>query len=172
MSKAFKINIINSMGAALEYYDYIIFALLTEYLSHIFFPDGNTKINILKTILIFATGGLAKIFGSMVFGMVSDKLGRKTNMLATIWLMAISTISIGLLPNYSTIGIYAPILLTFLRFLQGLSYSTEIPSTAVFVTENQKEAGAFNISLLISSSTIGAILASVVIPIAIINAVP
>lgn len=162
MNKNLKINIINNIGAALEYYDYIIFALLTEYLSHIFFPDGNTKINILKTILIFSTGSLAKIFGSIIFGAISDKLGRKTNMLATIWLMAISTIGIGLLPSYSTIGIYAPILLTFLRFLQGLSYSTEIPSTAVFVTENQKDTGAFNISLLISSSTIGAILASFV----------
>jgi MFS family permease len=157
-----KITLINNIGAVLEYYDYIIYALLTEYLSHIFFPTEDPSTAVLKTILIFIMGAIARIFGSVIFGLISDKLSRKFNLLTSISFMAVTTLGIGLLPGYNSIGIYAPILLTLFRFLQGLAYCAEIPSTAVFLSEYQTNSKGIKIAMLISSTTLGAILATFV----------
>jgi MFS family permease len=160
MKNNFKITAINNIGAILEYYDYIIYALLAEYISQIFFPAGDAQANILKTILIFITGAFARIVSSSVLGLISDKIGRKFNLMLSVMMMAIATLGIGLLPSYQSIGIYAPILLTLLRFTQGLAYSVEIPSTAVFFSEQDKKSTGLRVAGLISSATIGAIMAT------------
>src|SRR5438105_6175368 len=116
-----KITFLTSIGTALEYYDFVIYAFLASILSKIFFPQDLSGVALIETFAIFAVGYLIRPLGGIIFGHLGDKYGRKKAFTTAILLMAIATLGIGLLPSYQQIGILAPLLLLLLRLIQGFA---------------------------------------------------
>ncbi len=167
MSQRAKAVLVSSIGGGLEIYDFTVYVFFAPILGALFFPSGNNFITLLDTFAVFAVGYFARPLGAIIFGHFGDKAGRKKGMLLSIAIMAISTVGIGLLPSYASIGIMASILLVILRFLQGFAVGGDLPGAITFVAEyaEPNKRGlycsyvycAVNIGILIAS-LIGAIL--------------
>jgi len=156
-----KITIFTNLGALLEYYDYIIFAYMAPILSLLFFSETTDPlVRNLQIILLFVIGNFSRISGSFILGFLSTRYGKSFIMLLSIYLMAFSTIAIGLLPTYTQIGIVAPILLLVFRFIQAVAYSVEVPSSSIFIFDYYKENSGQVIGFLIASTTSGCVLAT------------
>lgn len=126
-----------ALGGALEFYDFIIFVFFAVVIGQLFFPpDMPDWLRQLQTFGIFAAGYLARPVGGIVMAHFGDLLGRKRMFMLSIFLMAVPTLAIGLLPTYAVIGIWAPILLLALRVLQGAAIGGEVPGAWVFVSEH------------------------------------
>jgi MFS family permease len=130
-----KIIALSSLGGALEFYDFIIFVFFAKVIGDLFFPATNAIASLMGSLAVFAIGYLARPLGGFIFGHLGDKFGRKKTFVATVFLMAIPTFLMGLLPTYHQIGITATVILIVLRLLQGLSVGGEIPGAIVFVIE-------------------------------------
>src|SRR5271156_1002754 len=113
-----KIIIAGMLGNGLEWYDFALYAYMTTTISKLFFPAGDEAAHILATLGIFAVGFVARPFGAVLFGWIGDRFGRRMALVLSIFMMAIPTGCIGLLPTYSYIGILAPCLLILLRVFQ------------------------------------------------------
>jgi len=145
------------VGGAIELYEFIIFVMLTPYLSHAFFPTSTPEwVRTIQTLGIFAIGYFVRPVGGVVIAVLSDTLGRKRMFSLTIILMAIPTLLIGILPTYEQVGVIAPVLLLVCRMAQGLSLGGEIPGAVVFVAEHApfKRLG-FACSLVGTSAAMG-----------------
>jgi MFS family permease len=125
----------SSVGTLIEWYDFYIFGMLAKTISTQFFPEGNATAALLSTLAIFAAGFIVRPFGALVFGRLGDLIGRKYTFLVTLVLMGGSTFLIGLVPGYKTIGMAAPLLVLFLRLLQGLALGGEYGGAATYVAE-------------------------------------
>ncbi len=108
-----------SLGNAMEWFDFGIYAYLAGTLGRVFFPSGNETAQLLSSFATFAVAFLVRPLGGMVFGPMGDKIGRKKVLALTMILMAIGTAAIGLIPSYAVIGFWAPLLLIVFRLLQG-----------------------------------------------------
>ncbi len=126
----------SSVGTLIEWYDFFIFGSLATILSEQFFPKTNPTAAFLSTLATFAAGFVVRPFGALVFGRLGDKVGRKYTFLVTLVLMGGSTFAIGLVPNYETIGIFAPLIVLLLRLLQGLALGGEYGGAATYVAEH------------------------------------
>lgn len=126
----------SSVGTMIEWYDFYIFGMLAKTISTQFFPEGNATAALLSTLAIFAAGFIVRPFGALVFGRLGDLIGRKYTFLLTLVLMGGSTFLIGLIPSYKTIGIAAPLLVLFLRLVQGLALGGEYGGAATYVAEH------------------------------------
>ena len=136
-SEQVKVLGLSGVGGAIELYEFIVFVLLTPYLSQAFFPPSTPEwVRILQTLAVFALGYLVRPVGGVVIAMLGDVLGRKRMFALTILLMAVPTLLIGLLPTYAQIGLVAPLLLLLCRLAQGLALGGEVPGAAVFVAEH------------------------------------
>ena len=124
------------IGNALEFYDLAVYGFFTSVISKNFFPQQDKLAGIASTFGIFLIGYLARPLGALFFGRVGDTLGRKSALIMSMWLMAFGSFSIGLLPNYYAIGVWAPILLVVLRMLQGFSFGGEYCGSIIFVLEH------------------------------------
>ena len=122
----------SAIGNATEWFDYGLFAVSTAYITQHFFPGEN---GILLTLLTYAISFVARPLGGMVWGPLGDRLGRKGVLSLTIILMAAATFVIGLLPDFQTIGVLAPVLLILLRVIQGFSSGGEYGGAATFMAE-------------------------------------
>lgn len=131
-----KIIIAGMLGNGLEWYDYALYAYTTLIISKLFFPTGDETVHLLATLGIFAVGFVARPFGGIFFGVIGDKFGRRKALVLSIFMMAIPTGCIGLLPTYDQIGILAPILLTLIRVLQGLSLGGAFSGSMTFLVEH------------------------------------
>ncbi len=127
------------IGNALEWYDFVIYGYFTVILGALFFPNANPLTQILASWGIFWTGFLARPLGSVFFGHIGDKVGRKFALTLSIYVMAIPTMLMGLLPTYAQIGILAPVLLIILRTFQGFAIGGEFTGTMVFLVEHAPE---------------------------------
>ena len=125
----------SAVGNTLEWYDFAIFGFLTPYISQAFFPESDPAAGLLKTFGIFAAGYLMRPLGAVVFGHVGDRIGRRQALLCSVFLMAVPTFLLGLLPGHDRIGILAPMLLVVLRLLQGISVGGEFAASITFVSE-------------------------------------
>lgn len=126
-----------ALGGALEFYDFVVFVFLTVPLSKLFFPKGTAPwLAQLQVFGIFAAGYLARPLGGIVMAHYGDLLGRKRMFTLSVFLMALPTLAIGLLPVYAQIGVLAPVLLLALRVLQGIAVGGEVPGAWVFVAEH------------------------------------
>ena len=129
--------VLAALGGALEFYDFIIFVFFAVVIAKLFFPpDMPDWLRQLQTFGIFAAGYLARPLGGIVMAHFGDLLGRKRMFMLSIFLMAVPTLAIGLLPTYAVIGIWAPLLLLALRVLQGAAIGGEVPGAWVFVSEH------------------------------------
>ncbi|MEU6620134.1 glycine betaine/L-proline transporter ProP [Streptomyces litmocidini] len=124
-----------SLGNAMEWFDFGIYAYLAVTLGHVFFPSGNDTVQLLSSFATFAVAFLIRPLGGMVFGPMGDRLGRKKVLALTMILMAVGTFAIGLIPSYATIGFWAPALLVFFRMLQGFSTGGEYGGASTFIAE-------------------------------------
>lgn len=135
--KDFRTLSLAALGGALEFYDFIIFVFFAVTIGKLFFPpDIPEWLRQFQTFGIFAAGYLARPLGGIVMAHFGDLLGRKKMFTLSIFLMSVPTLTIGLLPTYADIGIYAPLALLALRILQGAAIGGEVPGAWVFVTEH------------------------------------
>ncbi|KRP48017.1 Sugar phosphate permease [Pseudomonas libanensis] len=152
-------------GSMLEWYDFYLYATMAAIVfSKIFFDNSDPKAATLMAFSTFAIGFIARPFGGILFGYLGDKFGRKQVLVLTFCLMGVCTTLIGLIPSYASIGIWAPILLVFIRIIQGLGAGAELSGAAVTSYEHAAQGkrgsqGAWpalglNLGLLLSSLTI------------------
>ena len=128
---------LSALGGALEFYDFIIFVFFAAVVGKLFFPaDMPEWLRLMQTFGIFAAGYLARPLGGIVMAHFGDLLGRKKMFTLSIFMMAVPTLIMGLLPTYAQIGIFAPILLLLMRVIQGAAIGGEVPGAWVFVSEH------------------------------------
>ena len=126
----------SSAGTIFEWYDFFIYGTLFYIIGPTFFPSGNATLEILMVWATFAIGFGFRPVGAILFGFLGDKLGRKYTFLVTVTLMGIATAGVGLIPSAETIGLAAPLIVIFLRILQGLALGGEYGGAAIYVAEH------------------------------------
>lgn len=126
----------SSAGTLIEWYDFYIFGSLATIIATQFFPKDNPTAAFLSTLATFAAGFVVRPFGAIFFGRLGDIIGRKYTFLVTLLLMGGSTFAIGLVPDYDTIGVFAPLIVLLLRLLQGLALGGEYGGAATYVAEH------------------------------------
>ena len=131
-----KVLVASSLGTVFEWYDFFLYGTLAAVIAKQFFAKADPGTGLIFALLAFAAGFIVRPFGALVFGRLGDMIGRKYTFLVTILIMGLSTFIVGLLPNYDTIGIAAPIILIILRLLQGLALGGEYGGAAVYVAEH------------------------------------
>ena len=153
-----------ALGGALEFYDFIIFVFFTAVIGKLFFPpDTPDWLRQLQTFGVFAAGYLARPLGGIVMAHFGDRSGRKRMFTLSVFLMAIPTLLIGLLPTYATLGYAAPLALLVLRILQGAAVGGEVPGAWTFVAEHVPERRVgFACGTLTAGLTIGILIGSLI----------
>lgn len=153
-----------ALGGALEFYDFVVYVFFAVAIGTLFFPPSMPGwLSQLQTFGIFAAGYLARPLGGIVIAHFGDLLGRKRMFTLSILLMAVPTLTMGLLPTYATIGVGAPLLLLAMRILQGAAIGGEVPGAWVFVSEHvpQHRTG-LAVGTLTAGLTAGILLGSLV----------
>jgi MFS family permease/uncharacterized membrane protein len=155
---------LSALGGALEFYDFIIFVFFAAVVGKLFFPvDMPEWLRLMQTFGIFAAGYLARPLGGIVMAHFGDLLGRKKMFTLSIFLMAVPTLIMGLLPTYAQIGIWAPLLLLLMRVIQGAAIGGEVPGAWVFVSEHVPARNVgYACGTLTSGLTAGILLGSLV----------
>jgi MFS family permease len=150
----------SSVGTLIEWYDFYIFGMLATIIAQQFFPQESGTAALLSTLAIFAAGFIVRPFGALVFGRLGDLVGRKYTFLLTLVLMGGSTFAIGLVPGFSSIGWWAPILVLLLRLVQGLALGGEYGGAATYVAEHAPpHRRGFYTSWIQTTATLGLFLA-------------
>lgn len=126
----------SSLGTVFEWYDFYLYGSLSAIISKQFFSGVDETTGFIFALLAFAAGFFVRPFGAIVFGRLGDMVGRKHTFLITIVLMGASTMLVGLLPSYASIGVAAPVILIALRLLQGLALGGEYGGAATYVAEH------------------------------------
>ena len=159
-----KVIFASSLGTVFEWYDFYLYGSLAAIIAKQFFAGTDPNTAFIFALLAFAAGFLVRPFGAIVFGRLGDMVGRKYTFLVTILLMGASTFIVGLLPNYASIGIAAPIILITLRILQGLALGGEYGGAATYVAEHAPDGkrGAFT-AWIQTTATLGLFLSLMVI---------
>jgi MHS family shikimate/dehydroshikimate transporter-like MFS transporter len=134
---SWKVTASSFLGNTLEYYDFLVYGTAAAVVfPQVFFPDSTGFVATLAAFGTFAVGFLARPLGGLFFGRRGDLHGRKSTLLITLTVMGVSTILIGLLPGYGTIGIWAPLLLVVLRLAQGFAVGGEWGGSMIIVLES------------------------------------
>jgi metabolite-proton symporter len=132
-----RVIVASLVGTSLEWYDFFIYGTAAALVfNQIFFPSFDPLVGTLLAFTTYAVGFVARPLGGVVFGHYGDKLGRKNVLVVTLLIMGIATFLIGLLPTYGSIGVWAPILLVALRFLQGLGLGGEWGGAVLMTLES------------------------------------
>ncbi len=159
-----KVIFASSLGTVFEWYDFYLYGSLAAIIARQFFSGLDPTSAYIFALLAFAAGFLVRPFGAIVFGRLGDMIGRKYTFLVTIVIMGAATFVVGLLPNYATIGIAAPIILIALRMLQGLALGGEYGGAATYVAEHAPHGkrGAYT-AWIQTTATLGLFLSLLVI---------
>src|SRR5687767_1924508 len=159
-----KVIFASSLGTVFEWYDFYLYGSLAAIIAKHFFAGVNETAAFIFALMAFAAGFAVRPFGALVFGRLGDLVGRKYTFLITILLMGASTFVVGLLPNYNSIGLAAPVILIGLRMLQGLALGGEYGGAATYVAEHapQGKRGAYT-SWIQTTATLGLFLSLLVI---------
>ena len=159
-----KVIFASSLGTVFEWYDFYLYGSLAAIIAAQFFSGVNETTGFIFALLAFAAGFAVRPFGAIVFGRIGDMIGRKYTFLVTIVIMGISTFLVGILPNYNSIGMAAPVILIILRLLQGLALGGEYGGAATYVAEHAPNGkrGLYT-SFIQTTATIGLFLSLLVI---------
>ena len=158
-----KAILIGMLGNGLEWYDYALYGYMASVFAKLFFPSGDAGHGLILAYLTFAAGFIARPIGAVLFGMIGDTYGRKRALSASMILMAVPTGCIALLPGYAQIGAAAPVLLTVIRLLQGLSLGGAFSGAMSYLVEHAPPSRRASIgSLTIMSLVLGFLTGSLV----------
>src|SRR6516225_836322 len=151
------------IGNVLEWYDFAIYGYFAAQIGRHFFPHEDPVAQLLSAFGVFAVGYLMRPIGGVIVGHIGDTLGRRAALTFSVAAMAIPTFLIGLLPGYQTIGVLAPVGLTLLRVVQGLSVGGEYTGSMVFLIEHAPEGRRGLMGALgASGGTVGMLLGSAI----------
>ncbi|MES2973990.1 MAG: MFS transporter [Pseudomonadota bacterium] len=159
-----KVIFASSLGTVFEWYDFYLYGSLAAIIAKQFFSGLDAGSAFIFALLAFAAGFIVRPFGAIFFGRLGDMIGRKYTFLVTILIMGLSTFIVGILPNYATIGVAAPVILIALRLLQGLALGGEYGGAATYVAEHspQGKRGAYT-AWIQTTATLGLFLSLIVI---------
>ncbi len=149
-----------SIGNAFEWFDFIIYGFFAVTIAKLFFPTGNETASLLLTLASFGASFVMRPFGAVVLGNLADRRGRKTSLTLTISMMMAGTAITAFAPTYSSIGIFAPIVITCARMVQGFSAGGEFGSATVFLAEQNPNRRGFYASWQIAGQGLSAALAT------------
>ncbi|MDR6955860.1 MFS family permease [Ancylobacter sp. 3268] len=159
-----KVIFASSLGTVFEWYDFYLYGSLSAIIAAQFFSGVNPTAAFIFALMAFAAGFAVRPFGALVFGRLGDLVGRKYTFLITILLMGASTFVVGILPNYATWGIAAPVILIILRLFQGLALGGEYGGAATYVAEHAPHGRrGFYTSWIQTTATLGLFLSLLVI---------
>src|ERR1700752_888689 len=126
-----------SVGSALEWHDFFLYGTAAALVfGELFFPKSDPVVGTLLAFLTFGVGFVVRPLGGILFGILGDRLGRKPVLVATLLMIGVGTTLIGVLPTYSQIGIWAPILLVAMRVVQGLGAGAEYGGAVIYLVDN------------------------------------
>ena len=159
-----KVIFASSLGTVFEWYDFYLYGSLAAIIAKQFFSALDEGSAFIFALLAFAAGFIVRPFGAIFFGRLGDMIGRKYTFLVTILIMGLSTFIVGILPNYASIGVAAPVILIALRLLQGLALGGEYGGAATYVAEHSPhdKRGAYT-SWIQTTATLGLFLSLMVI---------
>ena len=159
-----KVIFASSLGTVFEWYDFYLYGSLAVFIGKQFFAALDPTAQFIASLLAFAAGFIVRPFGALVFGRLGDMIGRKYTFLVTILIMGLSTFIVGVLPNYASIGVAAPVILVGLRILQGLALGGEYGGAATYVAEHapQGRRGAYT-AWIQTTATLGLMLSLMII---------
>ena len=159
-----KVIFASSLGTVFEWYDFYLYGSLAAIIAKQFFAGLDPNSAFIFALLAFAAGFIVRPFGALVFGRLGDMIGRKYTFLVTILIMGLSTFIVGILPNYASIGVAAPVILIGLRLLQGLALGGEYGGAATYVAEHAPHGkrGAYT-AWIQTTATLGLFLSLMVI---------
>ena len=128
--------IASTIGTAIEWYDFFLYSTVTGLVfAKLFFPKSDPLVGTLEAFAIYAVGFVARPVGAAIFGHYGDRIGRKSTLIATLMLMGLATFAVALVPTYDKIGIWGAILLTILRFIQGVGVGGEWGGSVLLAME-------------------------------------
>ncbi|MDF2443089.1 MAG: hypothetical protein JWR01_1292 [Subtercola sp.] len=131
-----KALVAGSIGNLIEWYEFAIYGYMAPYIASQFFPSEDRVASILSTFLVFALAFFMRPLGAIIFGRLTDRIGRRPILVTIIVLMSVSTALIGVLPTAESIGAWATVILVVLRMAQGLSAGGELGGAVSFLVEN------------------------------------
>ncbi|MDR1031561.1 MAG: MFS transporter [Holosporales bacterium] len=154
-------------GSSLEWYDFALYGYFAALLGRLFFPSGDEFQQLIASFGAFASGLIARPVGAVMFGYIGDIWGRKKALIVSIYMMAIPTAAMALLPTYEYLGIWSGVLLTMIRIVQGLALGGGFTGTMVFIYEHssEKRRGTYSSWApfsLVFGFVLGAVIATVV----------
>ncbi|MBL8329889.1 MAG: MHS family MFS transporter [Rubrivivax sp.] len=154
----------SSVGTVFEWYDFYLYGAMAAIMARQFFSGLDPTASFIFALLAFAAGFVVRPIGAVVFGRLGDLIGRKYTFVITIVIMGTATFLIGVLPNYASIGVAAPVLLIVLRLAQGLALGGEYGGAAIYVAEHapQHRRGAYT-AWIQTTATLGLFLSLLVI---------
>lgn len=156
--------IVTSMGNAIEWFDFALYAQLAVYISKNFFGNVADKNQLLFTFGTFAIAFLVRPIGAIFFGYIGDRYGRKVVLTTTITIMASSTLALGILPTSSQIGVLAPVLLLLVRMLQSFSTGGEYSGAMTYIVESSPDNKRGRLTSVLEMGTmIGNALAAIIV---------
>src|SRR4249920_2257399 len=118
--------IASTIGTTIEWYDFFLYSTVTGLVfAKLYFPHSDPLVGTLQAFLIYAVGFVARPVGAAIFGHYGDRIGRKSTLIATLLLMGVATFAVAFVPTYEQIGIWGAVLLTILRFIQGVGVGGE-----------------------------------------------
>jgi metabolite-proton symporter len=155
----------STLGTAIEWYDFFLYGTMaTLVFPKVFFPESDPFVGTLLALFTFLVGFIARPIGGAFFGHLGDRIGRKSTLVATLLLMGISTLIIGFLPGYNTIGVAAALILTLLRFGQGLGVGGEWGGSVLLALEyGHKSNRGFWASWPQMGAPLGLVLSTIVV---------
>ena len=134
-------RLFTTSGVVIEWYDFMVYGLLATTLQQVFYPTGNATTGLILTFVTFAVGYLARPIGGIVIGRLGDTRGRRFALVLSTTLMLIPLFITTILPTYDQIGIWAPILLTVMRLMQGFSVGGEYSGALTALSESAAQSG-------------------------------
>jgi MFS family permease len=131
-----KAVIASTVGTTIEWYDFLLYSTVTGLVfGKLFFPHSDPLVGVLEAFAIYTVGFIARPIGAAIFGHYGDRIGRKATLIATLLITGLATFAVGLVPTYESIGIWGAVILTIIRFIQGLGVGGEWGGSVLLAME-------------------------------------
>src|SRR5271156_4334997 len=128
--------IASTVGTTIEWYDFLLYSIVTGLaFGKLFFPESDPLVGVLQAFAVYTVGFIARPIGAAIFGHYGDRIGRKAALIATLLITGIATFFVGLVPGYETIGIWGAVILTIIRFIQGIGVGGEWGGSVLLAME-------------------------------------